>query len=92
MTDKQNDVVEWEEAEKEWKPIANMPWQTVCCVRNPNMKKTVLATRGYNTPAGVCEDNMLCTTVFTPDAMFPTPAGQLVCPTEWRTPPKSQQV
>jgi len=80
-----------EQAMSDWQPIESMPWQTVCEVRNAGMEKAVLATRGRNTPAGVCADNTLCTTVFTPDAMFPTPAGGLVCPTEWRNPPESEK-
>lgn len=75
-----------------WQPIENMPWQTVCEVRNPQMLEPCLATRGRNTSAGVCEDNTLCTSVYAPDPMFPTPAGQLVYATEWRTPPKPEQV
>ena len=74
-----------------WQPIESMPWQKVCEVRNRLMERPVLATRGFNAPAGVCEDNTLCTTVFTPHEMFPTPAGQLTCPTEWRTPPKAEK-
>jgi hypothetical protein len=72
--------------EKGWRPIKYAPFQTVIEVRNPQMDKPCLATRGHATPAGVCADTTFCTTVFTPDPLFPRPAGRLCCPTEWRHP------
>lgn len=69
----------------EWKPIADCPWQTVVEVRNELMEKPVRATRGYTTEVGVHPDTTFFTSVFTPDPSFlPTPAGHLVCPTEFR--------
>jgi len=68
----------------DWNPIKSMPYQEICWVKNSIMKKPVLATRGHDTPAGVHPDNTFCTTVFTPDKMFPTPSGNLVCPDLWR--------
>ena len=70
-----------------WQPIETAPFQTVIEVRNRVMKKPVLATRGYVYNGAVHPDTTNCTTVYTPDPFFPTPAGQLVCPTEWRLPP-----
>jgi hypothetical protein len=71
----------------DWQPITTAPFQTVIEVRNEQMRgRTVLATRGYTHNGMVHPDSTFCTSVFTPDpnGMFPTPAGQLVCPTEWR--------
>lgn len=68
----------------EWRPISEAPWQTVIEVRNPQMEEPLLATRGHMTAAGVHPDTTFCTTVFTPHKFFPTPAGRLCCPTEWR--------
>lgn len=67
-----------------WKPIAECPWQTIVEVRNPQMDEPVLATRGYSTEIGVHPDTTFCTTVFTQHEFHPTPAGRLVCPTEFR--------
>ena len=67
-----------------WKPIEECPWLTVVEVRNPVMDKPVLATRGFTTEAGVHPDLTFCTSVYTPHEHFPTPAGRLVCPTEFR--------
>ena len=72
-----------------WQPIATAPFQQVIEVRNPQMKgRSVLATRGYVHNGMVHPDTTFCTTVFTPDpeGLFPTPAGKLCCPTEWREP------
>lgn len=71
-----------------WQPIKKAPFQTVIEVRNPVMKRPCLATRGYFCDGMVHPDTTFCTTVFTPDpkGFFPTPAGQMVCPTEWRLP------
>ena len=69
---------------EEWKPIASAPWQRVVWVRNTLMEKPVKATRGYATDIGVHPDNTFFTTVYTPDRFFPTPAGNLCCPTEWQ--------
>jgi len=67
-----------------WQPIAAAPYQKVIEVRNPRMDQPVRATRGYSHNGMVHPDNTFCTSVFTPDKYFPTPAGNLVCPTEWR--------
>lgn len=69
---------------KIWNPIESAPWQTVVWVKNDLMQKPVKATRGYQTEAGTHPNTTFFTTVFTPDKFFPTPAGQLVCPTQWR--------
>lgn len=73
-----------------WQPISSAPWQAVIEVRNPQMGRPVLATRGYSHNGMVHPDNSFCTTVFTPDpdGFFPMPAGRLVCPTEWRRAPE----
>lgn len=67
----------------DWRPIKTAPWQTVIKVRNPQMQEPCLATRGYSHNGMVHPNNTFCTTVFTPREFFPTPAGQLCCPTEW---------
>jgi hypothetical protein len=69
---------------RDWQPIATMPWQTVCEVRNPQMEEPCRATRGYTHNGMVHPDTTFCTSVFTPHRFFPTPSGRLVCPTEWR--------
>jgi hypothetical protein len=74
-----------------WKPIETAPWQTVIEVRNPVMKEPCLATRGYSHNGMVHPDTSFCTSVFTPRELFPTPAGNLVCPTEWRLPQPSEK-
>ena len=68
----------------EWKPIDECPWQTIVEVRNPQMEKPVRATRGHMTEIGVHPDLTFCTSVYTPDEFFPTAAGKLICPTEFR--------
>ena len=75
----------------EWQPIETAPYQTVIEVRNSEMDKPVLATRGYVTETGVHPNNTFCTTVLTPDKFFPYPAGRLACPTEWRPLPEPPQ-
>ena len=70
--------------EQGWKPIKSAPWQTVVEVRNEAMKKPCLATRGYSYDGVVHRDRTFFTSVWTPDEFFPTPAGNLVVPTEWR--------
>lgn len=67
-----------------WRKIDSCPWQKVVWVRNKQMEEPILATRGYVTNAGVHPDNSFFTSVFTPHRFFPTPAGRLVCPTEWK--------
>lgn len=74
-------------SDQEWKPIKSAPWQTVIEVRNEVMDEPCLATRGYVYNGMVHPDRTFCTSVFTPHRFFPTPAGNLVCPTEWRLPP-----
>lgn len=71
----------------DWKPIETCPYQTVVWVRNRQMKKPVLATRGYVCNGAVHEDNTFFTSVYTSDRFFPTPAGLMVCPEEWRPAP-----
>lgn len=70
----------------DWQPIETAPYQTVLEVRNPLMEEPCLATRGYVYNGKVAADQTLFTTVYTPRTFFPTPAGQLCCPTEWRYP------
>lgn len=74
----------------DWRPIKSAPWQTVIEVRNPQMDHPCLATRGYMHNGMVHPNDTFCTTVFTPDpdGLFPTPSGQLACPTEWRPAPE----
>lgn len=67
-----------------WKPIKSAPFQQVVEVRNELMEKPCLATRGYVYNGAVHPDHSLFTTVYTPDQFFPTLAGQLCRPTEWR--------
>jgi hypothetical protein len=68
-----------------WKPIDTAPYQKVIEVRNPKMTDPVRATRGWVTPEGTVHgDPLFCTTVYTPHPYFPTFAGDLVIPTEWR--------
>jgi hypothetical protein len=73
-------------AKPDWRPIKSAPWQTVVEVRNEQMDRPCLATRGYVYNGAVHPDTKFFTSVFTPDpdGLFPTPSGQLVCPTEWR--------
>jgi hypothetical protein len=68
-----------------WQPIKTMPYGKVCRVKNDVMDSPVpvLATRGYVHNGAVHEDQTFCTTVYTPDRFFPTPAGTLVIPTHW---------
>lgn len=77
----------------DWKPIATAPFQTVIEVRNKAMAEPTLATRGYQTEAGVHPDDTFCTSVFTPDKSgihcLGFPAGKLVCPSEWREAPNA---
>jgi hypothetical protein len=68
----------------DWRPIKTAPFQTVIEVRNPQMQEPCLATRGYAHDGMVHPDTTFCTSVFTPHEFFPRPAGNLVCPTEWR--------
>ena len=67
-----------------WKPVKSAPWRTVVWVRNEMMEKPVKAIRGYADEQGVHPDQSFFTTVYTGDRHFPTPAGRLCCPTEWR--------
>lgn len=69
-----------------WRPISSAPFGKVIEVRNSQMDHPCLATRGYVRNGMVHENTKFCTTVFTPspDGLFPTPSGQLVCPDEWR--------
>jgi hypothetical protein len=69
-----------------WQPIETAPFQRVIEVRNKQMEKPCLATRGYVWNGAVHPDNTFCTTVYTPDKFFPVFAGNLCCPTEWREP------
>lgn len=75
-----------------WRPIADAPFQEVLEVRNPVLEHPLLATRGYSTGRGVSGDLNLFTSKFTPDPdrVFDTPAGLLVCPTEWRYPTRKE--
>lgn len=75
----------------EWQPIESAPFRKVIEVRNPQMEKPVLATRGYADENGVHPDLTFCTSVYTPDDMFPTRAGMLVCASEWRPAPTPQE-
>lgn len=77
----------------DWKPMKVAPYQQVIEVRNPQMDKPVLATRGYATEAGVHPNDTYCTSVFTPETndWESCPAGRLVCPTEWREAPAETQ-
>lgn len=68
----------------DWKPIKSCPWQTVVQVRNPQMQKPVLATRGFADEHGVHPDNEFFTSVFTPHQFDPFPSGKLVIPTQWK--------
>jgi hypothetical protein len=69
----------------DWKPIKSAPFQEVIEVRNPQMDRPCLATRGYTHNGMVHPNTEFCTSVFTPDPNgFSFPAGRLVCPTEWR--------
>ncbi len=68
----------------EWKPIKSAPWGKTILVKNEQMSEPVLATRGYAPDGIVHPDKDFFTTVFTPDKFFPTPSGNLVCPTVWR--------
>lgn len=77
-------VAEVETVDQEWFPIETAPWQTVVEVRNPLMDEPCLATRGYVYNGSVHPRRDFFTTVFTPHPFFPTPAGQLCCPSEWR--------
>lgn len=70
----------------DWMPINSCPWQTVVEVKNDQMDKPCLATRGYVYNGTVHPNRKFFTTVYTPDRYFPTPSGQLCCPTEWRLP------
>jgi len=83
--DATNPTVGGETMSNEWRSIDSAPFQEVIEVRNPQMRRPVLATRGYAAPDGMVHpDNTYCTTVFTPHPHFPFPAGRLCCPTEWR--------
>jgi hypothetical protein len=73
----------------DWKPIKTAPFGEVIEVRNPVAEKPWLATRGYVHNGMVHKDSTFCTTVYTPDPFFPTFAGNLCCPTEWRLPAKT---
>jgi hypothetical protein len=53
------------------------------------MDEPCLATRGYTHNGMVHPDRTFFTSVFTPHRFFPTPGGDLVCPTEWREPRES---
>lgn len=64
--------------------ISEAPYCKVLEVKNDIMDKSVLATRGYILNGAVHEDQGFFTSVFTPDDMFPFPAGKLVIPTKWR--------
>lgn len=76
----------------DWQPLATAPWGEVVWVRNELMDHPVKATRGYVYNGAVHPDRKFFTTVYTPDplGLFPTPSGQLVCPTEWA--PLAEQV
>ena len=74
-----------------WKPISSAPWGRVVEVRNEMMDEPCLATRGYVYNGAVHENRKFFTTVYTPHDYFPTPAGRLVCPTEWRFPDDGDQ-
>jgi len=74
---------------KGWRPIKSAPWGKVVEVRNPQMDEPCLATRGYTHNGMVHPDRTFFTSVFTPHRFFPTPGGDLVCPTEWREPRES---
>jgi len=70
--------------ERGWKPVVSAPYQRVLEVRNEQMDEPCLATRGYVYNGAVHPNTTFFTTVYTPHRFFPTPAGQLCCPTEWR--------
>ena len=72
----------------EWKAIEDCPYQTVVEVRNEMMERPCRATRGYMTELGMHPNNTFFTSVYTPDGFFSVPAGQLVCPTEYRLLPE----
>jgi len=67
-----------------WKPIESAPYGEVVEVRNELMEEPCRATRGYIWNGKVHANQNFFTSVYTPHQYFPTPAGQLVCPTEWR--------
>lgn len=69
----------------DWQDIETAPYQKVIEVKNDLMEKPCLATRGYSRNGMVHPDNTFCTSVYTPDDFFPTPAGKLICPTHWRS-------
>jgi len=75
----------------EWKLIDSAPWQTTVLVKNDQMERPVLATRGYTTPTGVHPERSFFTSVYTPDRFFPMPAGQLIIPTAWKMPDDAQR-
>jgi hypothetical protein len=77
----------------DWRPIETAPFQMVIEVRNEQMQRPCLATRGYAHNGMVHPNTTFCTSVFTPDpdGFFPTLAGNLVCPTEWRHPERGEQ-
>lgn len=71
----------------QWQPIETAPYQEVIEVRNQEMDKPVRATRGFQTEKGAHPVLTYCTSIYTPDELFPFPAGRMVCPTEWRPVP-----
>ena len=70
---------------KDWQPIKTAPYGTVLEVRNQIMSRPVKATRGYVKNNMVYANQLFFTSVYTPNDIGGFPAGQLVCPTEWRT-------
>lgn len=68
---------------EQWKPAETAPYGKVILVRNKVMERPCRATRGYVHNGAVHADQMLFTSVYTPDRFFPIPDGRMVCPTEW---------
>lgn len=68
---------------RKWHPVETAPYGKILLVRNSVMPKPVRATRGYVHDGAVHQDQTFFTSVYTPDDLYPFPAGRLVCPTEW---------
>lgn len=76
----------------EWHPIEDAPWGVVVEVRNKVMDYPVRASRGYVAAGVVHRNTLFFTSHCTPDpgGIFHTPPGGLICPTEWRYLPQSE--
>ena len=70
----------------EWLPIETAPKDgTIIEVRNSCMDEPCRASWGeYRPPYNTNLTKIDWRTEFTPHKFFPTPAGRLVCPEEWR--------